>query len=87
MTLTKETLPEELDRFLSYLNKFSDKEVTQLLTHIDNNETLIQADFQRWNAARPLAYGPCRTYAIACSSLLRPSSVDGRHVIETRIGS
>jgi len=56
--LTKEALPEKLDRFLNYLNKSSDEGVTQLLAHIDNqvsiiekriaglNETLIQVDFQ-----------------------------------------
>ncbi|WP_089728637.1 ATP-binding protein [Candidatus Thiosymbion oneisti] len=56
--LTKEALPEKLDRFLGYLNKSSDEGVTQLLAHIDNevsiieeriaglNETLIQVDFQ-----------------------------------------
>ncbi len=56
--LTKEALPEKLDRFLGYLNKSSDEGVTQLLAHIDNevsiieeriaelNQTLIQVDFQ-----------------------------------------
>lgn len=57
--LTKEALPEKLDRFLNYLNQSSDQGVTQLLTHIDTevgaieerieelNRTLTQVDFQR----------------------------------------
>lgn len=56
--LTKEALPEKLERFLAYLNKSSDEGVTQLLSTIDNevaiieeriealNRTLIQVDFQ-----------------------------------------
>lgn len=56
--LTKEALPEKLDRFLAYLNKSSDEGVTQLLSSIENevslieerieqlNRTLIQVDFQ-----------------------------------------
>ena len=56
--LTKEALPEKVERFLEYLNKSSDEGVTQLLAHIDNevsiieerieeiNQTMIKVDFQ-----------------------------------------
>lgn len=56
--LTKEALPEKLQRFLDYLNKSSDESITQVLAHIDNevsvieeriaelNQTLVQVDFQ-----------------------------------------
>ncbi len=56
--LTEEALPEKLKRFLEYLNRSSDEGVTQLLSHIDNevsmieeriddlNQTLRRVDFQ-----------------------------------------
>lgn len=56
--LNEEALPEKLQRFLSYLNQSSDQGVTQLLTEISNevtiieeriadlNETLKRVDFQ-----------------------------------------
>jgi uncharacterized protein YPO0396 len=40
--LTKEALPEKLKRFLSYLNQSSDQGVTQLLTGIENEVSLIE---------------------------------------------
>ena len=48
--LNEESLPEKLQRFLSYLNQSSDQGVTQLLTGIDNEVTLIEeriADLNR----------------------------------------
>ena len=57
--LEKEALPEKRRRFLQYLNQSSDEGVTQLLSHIDNevsmieeriedlNGTLRRVDFQR----------------------------------------
>ncbi len=56
--LTKEALPEKVERFLEYLNKSSDEGVTQLLAYIDNeaaiieerieelNQTMVKVDFQ-----------------------------------------
>jgi uncharacterized protein YPO0396 len=56
--LTEEALPEKQKRFLEYLNRSSDQGVTQLLSHIDNevsmieeriedlNDTLRRVDFQ-----------------------------------------
>lgn len=56
--LTKEALPEKLERFLKYLNKSSDEGVTQLISTINNevasieerieelNRTLMRVDFQ-----------------------------------------
>ncbi|MES9882901.1 MAG: SbcC/MukB-like Walker B domain-containing protein, partial [Sedimenticola sp.] len=56
--LTREALPEKVERFLEYLNKSSDEGVTQLLANIDNqvsiieeriedlNQTMIKVDFQ-----------------------------------------
>lgn len=56
--LIEEALPEKFKRFLEYLNRSSDEGVTQLLSHIDNevsmieeriddlNETMRRVDFQ-----------------------------------------
>ncbi|MCF6281430.1 MAG: hypothetical protein L3J28_04330 [Candidatus Polarisedimenticolaceae bacterium] len=56
--LTKEALPEKVERFLAYLNKSSDEGVTQLLVNIENgvsmieeridelNRTMVKVDFQ-----------------------------------------
>lgn len=41
-TLEEESLPEKLNRFLDYLNQSSGQGVTQLLTQITNEVTLIQ---------------------------------------------
>ena len=41
-TLTEEALPEKLNRFLNYLNQSSDQGVTQLLTDIENEASLIE---------------------------------------------
>lgn len=40
--LTEEALPEKLSRFLAYLNQSSDQGVTQLLTDIENEVSLIE---------------------------------------------
>lgn len=40
--LTEEALPEKLDRFQKYLNQSSDQGVTQLLSEIDNEVSLIE---------------------------------------------
>lgn len=40
--LTEEALPEKLQRFLDYLNQSSDQGVTQLLSDIDNEVSMIE---------------------------------------------
>jgi uncharacterized protein YPO0396 len=48
--LTEEALPEKLQRFLNYLNQSSDQGVTQLLSDIDNEVSMIEeriADLNR----------------------------------------
>ncbi|WP_019867880.1 ATP-binding protein [Methylovulum miyakonense] len=47
--LTEEALPEKLNRFLSYLNRSSDEGVTQLLSHIDNEVSMIEERIQDLN--------------------------------------
>ena len=76
--LTREALPEKLDRFLAYLNQSSDQGVTQLLTSIDNevniieeriadlNRTMRQVDFQ---AGRYLRLEPRRVMHESLRSL------------------
>ncbi|MEI6607089.1 MAG: SbcC/MukB-like Walker B domain-containing protein [Verrucomicrobiota bacterium] len=49
-TLEDEALPEKLHRFLDYLNQSSGQGVTQLLTHIANEVTLIQERVTDLNA-------------------------------------
>ncbi len=48
--LTKEALPEKLDRFLRYLNQSSDQGVTQLLTRIENEVSIIEERIEELNA-------------------------------------
>lgn len=48
--LTKEDLPNKLDRFLLYLNQSSDQGVTQLLTRIDNEVSVIEERIEELNA-------------------------------------
>lgn len=49
-TLEKEALPEKLQRFLDYLNESSGQGVTQLLTSIGNDVSLIQERVADLNA-------------------------------------
>ncbi len=48
--LTQEALPAKLERFLSYLNQSSDQGVTQLLTRIDNEVSIIEERIEELNA-------------------------------------
>jgi len=48
-TLTEEALPNKLKRFLSYLNQSSDQGVTQLLTDIENEASLIEERIHELN--------------------------------------
>ena len=48
--LTREDLPNKLDRFLLYLNQSSDQGVTQLLTRIDNEVSIIEERIEELNA-------------------------------------
>jgi uncharacterized protein YPO0396 len=47
--LTEEALPEKLNRFLEYLNRSSDEGVTQLLSHIDNEVSMIEERIEDLN--------------------------------------
>lgn len=48
--LSKEALPDKLQRFLYYLNQSSDQGVTQLLTRIDNEVSIIEERIEELNA-------------------------------------
>lgn len=47
--LTKEALPEKLERFMQYLNQSSDQGVTQLLTSIENEVSVIEERIEDLN--------------------------------------
>jgi uncharacterized protein YPO0396 len=47
--LTEEALPEKQKRFLEYLNRSSDQGVTQLLSHIDNEVSMIEERIEDLN--------------------------------------
>ncbi len=47
--LNKEALPTKLERFLEYLNQSSDQGVTQLLTRIDNEVSVIEERIEELN--------------------------------------
>lgn len=48
--LSKEDLPAKLERFLHYLNQSSDQGVTQLLTRIENEVSIIEERIEELNA-------------------------------------
>jgi uncharacterized protein YPO0396 len=48
--LTQEALPEKLQRFLDYLNQSSDQGVTQLLSEIENQVSMIEERIEDLNA-------------------------------------
>ncbi|VAW55801.1 FIG007317: Chromosome segregation protein SMC-like [hydrothermal vent metagenome] len=48
--LTREALPDKLERFLHYLNQSSDQGVTQLLTRIENEVSVIEERIEELNA-------------------------------------
>jgi uncharacterized protein YPO0396 len=48
--LTQEALPAKLQRFLDYLNQSSDQGVTQLLSEIDNQVSMIEERIEDLNA-------------------------------------
>lgn len=47
--LTEEALPEKLNRFLEYLNRSSDEGVTQLLSYVDNEVSMIEERIEDLN--------------------------------------
>lgn len=49
VVLTEEALPKKLERFLNYLNQSSDQGVTQLLSHIENEVSVIEERIQDLN--------------------------------------
>lgn len=48
--LTEEALPEKLNRFLDYLNRSSDEGVTQLLSSVDNEVSIIEERIEDLNS-------------------------------------
>jgi len=48
--LTEEALPEKLKRFLDYLNRSSDEGVTQLLSHVENEVSIIEERLEDLNS-------------------------------------
>lgn len=48
--LTEEALPEKLNRFLDYLNRSSDEGVTQLLSFVDNEVSIIEERIEELNS-------------------------------------
>lgn len=52
--LTREDLPNKLERFLLYLNQSSDQGVTQLLTRIDNEVSIIEERIEELNTTLKL---------------------------------
>ncbi|ATE74555.1 hypothetical protein CNO08_07875 [Lysobacter capsici] len=59
--LVEEALPEKLQRFLQYLNQSSDQGVTQLLSTIDNEVSVIEERIDELNATlRRVDYQPGR---------------------------
>lgn len=59
--LSKEALPAKLERFLHYLNQSSDQGVTQLLTRIENEVSVIEERIDELNATmREVDFQPDR---------------------------
>jgi uncharacterized protein YPO0396 len=68
--LTEEALPEKMQRFITYLNQSSDQGVTQLLSDIDNEVSMIEERIEDLNRTlRRVDFQP------ACYLRLQPQRV------------
>ena len=72
--LTEEALPEKQQRFLEYLNRSSDQGVTQLLSHIDNEVSMIEERIEDLNnTLRRVDFQPGRYLRLISSKLVHES--------------
>ena len=72
--LTEEALPEKLTRFLEYLNRSSDDGVTQLLSHIDHEVSIIEERLDDLNSTmRRVDFQPGRYLRLVASKVVHES--------------
>lgn len=72
--LTEEALPEKLKRFLDYLNRSSDDDVTQLLSHIDHEVALIEERLEDLNSTmRRVDFQPGRYLRLVAGKVVHES--------------
>ena len=72
--LTEEALPEKLKRFLEYLNRSSDDGVTQLLSYIDNEVSLIEERLEDLNSTmRRVDFQPGRYLRLIAGKVVHES--------------
>ncbi len=72
--LTEEALPEKLKRFLEYLNRSSDDGVTQLLSYIDHEVSMIEERLEDLNnTMRRVDFQPDRYLRLVASKVIHES--------------
>jgi uncharacterized protein YPO0396 len=72
--LTEEALPEKLNRFLEYLNRSSDEGVTQLLSHVDNEVSMIEERIDDLNETmRRVEFQPGRYLRLVSNRVIHES--------------
>lgn len=72
--LTEEALPDKLRRFLEYLNRSSDDGVTQLLSHIDHEVSLIEERLEDLNSTmRRVDFQPGRYLRLVAGKVVHES--------------
>jgi uncharacterized protein YPO0396 len=72
--LTEEALPDKLKRFLEYLNRSSDDGVTQLLSYIDHEVSLIEERLEDLNSTmRRVDFQPGRYLRLVAGKVIHES--------------
>ena len=72
--LTEEALPEKLKRFLEYLNRSSDDGVTQLLSYIDHEVSMIEERLDDLNSTmQRVDFQPSRYLRLVASKVIHES--------------
>jgi len=72
--LTEEALPEKLKRFLEYLNRSSDDGVTQLLSYIDHEVSMIEERLEDLNGTmRRVDFQPGRYLRLVAGKVVHES--------------
>ncbi|WEL53634.1 ATP-binding protein [Pseudomonas kermanshahensis] len=72
--LTEEALPEKLKRFLEYLNRSSDDGVTQLLSYIDHEVSVIEERLEDLNnTMRRVDFQPGRYLRLVANKVIHES--------------
>jgi uncharacterized protein YPO0396 len=72
--LTEEALPEKLNRFLEYLNRSSDEGVTQLLSYVDNEVSMIEERIEDLNhTMRQVDFQPGRYLRLVSNKVVHES--------------